>query len=71
MVCVYMIMGKYGGVGGGGVGRVDGVWVGGGGRWEVGGGRGGEEGEEEEEEEGRKSPGLHDIGKEGPGGRVC
>ncbi len=39
MVCVYMIMGKYGGVGGGGVGRVDGVWVGGGGRWEVGGGR--------------------------------
>lgn len=37
----------------------------------MGGGRGGEEGEEEEEEEGRKSPGLHDIGKEGPGGRVC
>jgi hypothetical protein len=36
-----------------------------------GGGGGGEAGEEEEEEEGRKSPGLHDIGKEGPGGRVC
>ncbi len=56
-----------------GLGGVEGGrWeVEGGERWEVGGGRGGEEGEEEEEEEGRKSPGLHDIGKEGPGGRVC